>query len=76
MLRAKRFVHFQQQRLFHTTLVSHAGHNKWSKIKHHKAEQDLKRSQNYAKVAREITTAVRSMCKLLLSMITTNSWWC
>lgn len=38
----------------------YAGHNKWSKIKHHKAEQDLKRSQQYSKVAKEITSAVRS----------------
>jgi len=36
-----------------------SGHSKWSKIKHQKAVEDVKRGQVFSKIAAEITAAAR-----------------
>ena len=36
-----------------------AGHNKWSKVKHIKAKEDVKKGKAFSKVGRDITLAVR-----------------
>lgn len=37
-----------------------SGHSKWSKIKHQKATEDVKRGQAFSKIAAEITAAART----------------
>jgi len=37
-----------------------SGHSKWSKIKHQKATEDVKRGQAFSKIAAEITAAARA----------------
>ena len=36
-----------------------SGHSKWSKIKHQKASEDVKRGQVFSKLAADITSAAR-----------------
>ena len=50
----------QPSRTYHVTGCTLAGHNKWSKIKHVKAAQDLQRSKYTAKLSRAIIAAVRA----------------
>ncbi|GJE97094.1 YebC/PmpR family DNA-binding transcriptional regulator [Phanerochaete sordida] len=42
-----------------TSFVLYSGHNKWSKIKHKKADADSKKGSLYSKASREIVVAVR-----------------
>ncbi len=53
---------FQLQPFSSSHSILLAGHNKWSKIRHKKAIEDLKKSRVAAKIAREIAAAVRA-CK-------------
>ncbi|KAI0078990.1 YebC-like protein [Panus rudis PR-1116 ss-1] len=47
-------------RTISTTSVALAGHNKWSKIKHKKGANDIKKGKLYSKAARDIVLAART----------------
>jgi len=42
-------------RELHSTCVSQAGHSHWANIQHHKGKKDVARSQQFARIAKEIT---------------------
>ncbi|KXS11471.1 YebC-like protein [Gonapodya prolifera JEL478] len=46
-------------RAFHTTTPTLAGHNKWSKIRHKKGENDLLRGRLVGKISTQITSSAR-----------------
>ncbi|OCT62253.1 hypothetical protein XELAEV_18043337mg [Xenopus laevis] len=48
-----------QEADFHTSLLTCAGHNKWSKVKHIKGPKDEARSRLFAKLSMMIKVAVR-----------------
>lgn len=50
---------FRQTRSFSSTRTLPSGHNKWSKIKHHKGAADKARSKVFAKMALDISAAVK-----------------
>ncbi|KAI9566504.1 transcriptional regulator TACO1-like protein [Boletus coccyginus] len=48
------------RRSFSVTPTRFAGHNKWSKIKHRKGLEDVKKSKIYGKAARDIVSAAKA----------------
>ncbi|EIM23580.1 DUF28-domain-containing protein [Wallemia mellicola CBS 633.66] len=50
---------FRQTRSFSSTNALPSGHNKWSKIRHHKGAADKARSKVFAKMALDISAAVK-----------------
>jgi YebC/PmpR family DNA-binding regulatory protein len=49
----------QQWRNIHSSSFCNAGHSHWSNIQHHKGKKDIARSQQFARIAKEITMLVR-----------------
>lgn len=43
------------KRDFHSTNIAQAGHSHWANIQHHKGKKDIARSQQFARIAKEIT---------------------
>ncbi|KAF9513012.1 hypothetical protein BS47DRAFT_1382648 [Hydnum rufescens UP504] len=48
------------RRCLHTFVPLSSGHNRWSKISHHKGAEDVRKSKIYARAAHEIETAAKS----------------
>ncbi|KAF8326369.1 transcriptional regulator TACO1-like protein [Cantharellus anzutake] len=57
--RARNFVVILQKG-FSSSPASFSGHNRWSKISHHKDAEDVKKSKLFSKAAHEIATAVKT----------------